>query len=420
MGANNDMRQRRSILGIFAIPIVFLLMAAVFYYSNELDLSAVSQSARAESAELPLPAVRSEQNHNAVAEDQQSLPNRKDDSGNAGNPEGSDPSSISAGNFIGSQLSELDEELILALATLSSVEVSALEIEPGISCSDIWGFESLPDDLPHVLTDIPSAEELKTDLNYYYLAAMLIHHKAIDASHCAQNGLQSATIANQCGVEAASSMIMEWQNQYDQVIFEASTSRGIPPRLLKQMFAVESQFWPGIYPNFLVGGLGHLNEIGADALLLYNPAFFSEFCPGILHPSTCDLGYGKIDTNGKRLLRGALVQQVNAACDTCEFGINNAQAVNSIPVFAEVLKANCRQVGQLVENLTGGAAHRSASYTDLWKITMANYNAGPGCTAVAIKKALDNGSIISWETVSRYFTDPGCNKVFNYVQDIFK
>ncbi|GIV66761.1 MAG: hypothetical protein KatS3mg047_1154 [Bellilinea sp.] len=288
------------------------------------------------------------------------------------------------------------------------------------TCAEIWSVPELPLNLPLVLEYPRSVEELYTEYNYYYLAAMLIQNKVVDASQCPYNGLQSATTANQCGVEVARPAIIEWQNQYDSKIFETSVKHGVPARLLKKIFAIESQFWPAIYIDILESGFGQLNDTGADALLLYSPYFYAQFCPLILHPRTCDQGYLGIPESARALLRGALVRQVNATCAECPQGVNRQRALSSIPIFAEVVKANCSQINQIVQNTTNQKAGQVADYVDLWKLTMANYNAGPGCTARAIESAWKEEGELTWTIVASYFTSKECQSAPFYVSDIFK
>ncbi|MEW6180933.1 MAG: hypothetical protein AB1522_13510 [Chloroflexota bacterium] len=289
-----------------------------------------------------------------------------------------------------------------------------------VTCAEIWSVPEIPLNLPLVLEYPRSVEELYTEYNYYYLAAMLIQNKVVDASQCPYNGLQSATTANQCGVEVARPVIIEWQNQYDSKIFEVGVRFGIPARLLKKIFALESQFWPAIYIDILESGFGQLNDTGADALLLYSPYFYSQFCPLILHPRTCDQGYLGIPESARALLRGALVRQVNATCADCPQGVNRQRALSSIPIFAEVVKANCSQVNQIVQNTTSKRAGEVADYVDLWKFTMANYTSGPGCTARAIESAWKEEGELTWNVVSGYFTSKECQSAPFYVADIFK
>jgi hypothetical protein len=54
--------------------------------------------------------------------------------------------------------------------------------------------------------------------------------------------------------------------------------------------------------------------------------------------------------------------------------------------------ANCDQAGRIVRNVSGGAPGGAASYEDLWKFTLVNYNAGPGCLGEAVQITDDLGN----------------------------
>ncbi|MEK6221913.1 MAG: hypothetical protein N2D54_06660, partial [Chloroflexota bacterium] len=64
---------------------------------------------------------------------------------------------------------------------------------------------------------------------------------------CPANGLNENGYASVCGMTETRAEIIEWQNQFDKMILPISKSKGIPAHLLKNLFAKESQFWPGDY-----------------------------------------------------------------------------------------------------------------------------------------------------------------------------
>jgi hypothetical protein len=72
-----------------------------------------------------------------------------------------------------------------------------------------------------------------------------------------------------------------------------------------------------------------------------------------------------------------------------------------------------------VENVTGGIPGESASYEDLWKFTLVNYNAGPGCLGDALEVAAgDNNDLaLTWENVASHLA-PACQGAINYVNEI--
>jgi len=117
------------------------------------------------------------------------------------------------------------------------------------------------------------------------------------------------------------------------------------------------------------------------------------------------------------MLRGALVQKVNASCPDCPVGVDLSQANFSISIFARGLLANCEQVEQIYKNTTGRKAGELTSYEDLWKLTLLNYNAGSGCLATAMQKTVVNKLPLIWENVVR-FLDPVCQAGEIYANDI--
>ena len=190
-----------------------------------------------------------------------------------------------------------------------------------------------------------------------------------------------------------------------------------PARLLKNVFSRESQIWPGIFSTYKEAGLGQLTEQGADTVLLWNPSFFAQFCPLVLNQAFCDLGWGNLGAAEQAMLRGALVKKVNAACPTCPTGIDISQAQYSVRIFAEGLLANCEQTGRILRNLTGLEPGLSSSYEDLWRFTLVNYNAGPGCLSNAVQQALARNEALTWANITAHL-EPACQGAIGYVEDI--
>jgi hypothetical protein len=86
-------------------------------------------------------------------------------------------------------------------------------------------------------------------------------------------------------------------------------------------------------------------------------------------------------------------------------------------LFANTLRANCEQVGQVVFNATEQVAGAAASYEDLWRFTIANYHAGPGCLSYAVHMAWNSSGVLDWEQVASSFTE-ACRGVIPYVENI--
>ncbi len=285
------------------------------------------------------------------------------------------------------------------------------------SCAAIW--QSFPDvQGPPAWLDTPDDPSgLNSSLSLYYLSAMLIQNGVVDAKECPAGGLETSTTANECGVEKAQDAVTAWQNQFNDQIYQTSLDTGIPGQLIKNIFARESQLWPGIYQNVQEVGLGQLTEDGADAAMLWNPGFYTQFCPLVLADDVCNKGYGNLDERQQANLRGALVRKVNATCDDCAMGIDLSLANYSVQIFAETLLGNCEQVNRMYRNLTSFPAGQITSHDDLWRFTLVNYNAGPGCLWKALSRTWKARDDLDWEHVAANL-DPICRLGVDYVMEV--
>jgi len=124
-----------------------------------------------------------------------------------------------------------------------------------------------------------------------------------------------------------------------------------------------------------------------------------------------------MDAYNQNLLRGALVQKVNATCVDCPLGIDLTQANFSVGVFAQTLLANCQQTGQIIYNTTKRTPGTLSSYEDLWRFTLVNYNAGPGCLGYAVTTTWRAGEPLDWEHVSSHLQEP-CQPAIRYVEEV--
>ena len=287
------------------------------------------------------------------------------------------------------------------------------------SCSDTWNSFPPVGGPPPWLTTPNDASELNSNIPYNYLSANLILQGTVDASSCPDGGLQPNGGANECGQEAARSAVDEWQNQFDTLIMNTAQDTGVPAELLKNLFARESQFWPGVFKANPDVGLGQLTENGADTTLLWNPSFYGQYCPLVLSSEKCSHGYVHLKPEEQQLLQEALVGSVNATCDNCTLGIDLSRANFSVSVFAHTLLASCEQTAQVIFNVIGQSPGDVASYEDLWKFTLVNYNAGPGCLSLALGDTWNTEHNLTWEALSSHFTDV-CAPAAAYVNDISK
>lgn len=288
------------------------------------------------------------------------------------------------------------------------------------SCAAAW--ESFPPTtgLPQWLSTPPTSEGLKSKIPYDYLAANLISQGVVDASACPDGGLNRDGSANGCGMQAAQPAVQEWQNRFDSLIFDVARAGDVPAQLLKNLFSRESQFWPGVFRNGKDVGLGQMTEGGADTALLWNPTFYNQFCPLVLDANLCKTkGFANLRPAQQALLRGALVGSVDARCMDCPLGLDLARANFSVRIFAHTLLANCEQAGKIVQNVTSSMPGQKVEYESLWRFTLVNYNAGPGCLANALTQAYDPTiqNPLSWDRVAPIL-EANCPGAAGYVDDV--
>jgi hypothetical protein len=288
---------------------------------------------------------------------------------------------------------------------------------PLASCSEEW--QSFPElgGPPVWLTTPQDASALTSDTPYYLLAGVLIQEKVVDTSSCPDGGLTSPGVASACGLEAARGQVNDWQNQFNQEILTVARDTDVPAQLIKRIFSRESQFWPGMFTTYKEVGLGQMTENGADTLLLWNYSFYSQFCPLVFNASTCQKSFTQLTTDQQATLRGALVSHLNATCEGCESGIDLTRADYSVRVFARTLLANCAQVGGIVSAATRQYPGQVSSFSDLWRFTLVNYNAGSGCLTDAVNGTLQARQPLDWAHLATHLAS-NCQGAIQYVQDI--
>ncbi len=288
---------------------------------------------------------------------------------------------------------------------------------PLASCSQTWDAFPEVGGPPVWLTTPENASDLASNAPYYNLAGILIENHIVDASECPEGGLLSPGVASACGMTKAKDTVSNWQNSFDQEIISVATDTGVPAQLMKRIFSKESQFWPGMYTSMNEVGLGQLTENGADTLLLWNYSFYSQFCPLVLSADACQSGFSLLPSDQQAMLRGALLNQVNSSCPTCTSGIDLSKANFSVRVFARSLLANCEQVGGLVSAATRKEPGQVASYSDLWRFTLANYHSGSGCLQDAINTVASQNQPMTWDNVSAELSSY-CPGTVEYVNDL--
>ncbi len=287
-------------------------------------------------------------------------------------------------------------------------------------CTQTWGAFPPIGGLPTWLSTPENNLLLASDEPYFYLAGRLIGQGIVNASECPGSGLLPNGYSDACGLDKARPLIESWQNQFDKQLITVAKETGVPAQLMKNLFAEESQFWPGMFRVPWEFGLGQLTDNGADTILLWNTTFFEQFCPLVLAESACEEGYLGLKSDEQAILRGALALQVNANCIECPTGVDLTNAYFSLPLFANILRSNCDQVNQIIHNATGERAGAVSDYEDLWRFAIANYHAGPGCISFAMHMAWTSSpGVLTWENVATNLTEP-CQGVIPYVEKITK
>lgn len=290
---------------------------------------------------------------------------------------------------------------------------------PTASCAQLWDAFPPIGGPPAWLLTPEISTLLETSEPYYYLAGRLIAQELVQASDCPNGGLLPNGYANACGLEKAMPLVKEWQNSFDQQIIATAKETGVPAQLLKNVFAQESQFWPGAFKDPKEFGLGQITDNGAETILLWNSNFFYQFCPLVLDDQKCAKGYVYLDSESQALLRGALAAQARSECPNCQGGIDLNHANFSISLFANTLLANCSQVSRIVYNATNRSPGEVSTYEDLWRFTIANYHIGPGCLSYAIYNTWSRHEDLDWEHVASHLT-PACQSVIPYVENVSK
>lgn len=299
--------------------------------------------------------------------------------------------------------------LLIVDSRVSAQPSFAESIQP-VSSSLCLSRGEIPLEELHWLYVPASPGELRTEVNYGYLSGQLIKNGYVDASSCPGGGMGISGYANACGLAAAKPAVVEIQNMYDAAILEAFRSTGTPPVMLKQLMRYESQFWPGVYGAHY--GMGHLTYLGAYTALQWSP---------ILQQVACTAAYG--DNCQQRpiddMMVGTFIAMMNPSCPTCQYGIDEAKAVQSIEYLSYTLLAYCRQATQIVANATGESPDVVVDYPMIWRLTLFNYNVGPQCMYNAIGNAWDiTDKQVDWKTFSTFVPDDYCQRGLDYVNNI--
>jgi hypothetical protein len=271
------------------------------------------------------------------------------------------------------------------------------------SASLIWEiFPPADRPLIKVLEQPLTIQYLYTTNRYIYLASNLIKAGHVDASECPNNGLYSDGSANPCGEKAAAELVLEWQNRYNDQIFQAAYKHNIPARVLKGILAQETQFWP-TSDNPYELGLGKITENGADMLLMWNLDYYLAICSPIYSLAGCSVGYSNLTPAQQTILRRVV--------------LDNVGTPDEIDMLAATLHASGAQVNQIIRNNAQKEPFEITTYEGLWKFTIANYHIGSGCVGVGIENIIESDSNFTWDDLTKNMVGD-CKNAKNYVESV--
>ena len=267
-------------------------------------------------------------------------------------------------------------------------------------------FPSSTTQIPAVLERPYSVEYLTTKNKLSLLSAKLIQNGNVDASSCIHYGLSEDGSANGCGEELTAEMVFQWQNKYDEALFEAGNRYQMPPRLIKGLIAQESQFWP-ISTTANEYGLGKMTENGVDVLLRWNNAYYLSLCQKTFKSAVdiCGGGFSNLSKDQQISLRGEALKAIGTS--------------EEIDLITATIKASTAQVNQLVQNATGLAPSVVTTYEDMWKFTIANYYSGSGCLYNALSLCNSYKYAITWENAKTFMTGI-CSNARDYVDRVYE
>lgn len=267
------------------------------------------------------------------------------------------------------------------------------------SCRVIWretAFGESPD-----WTVFPESPDLLATYEpLHYLARKLILSNFVDASSCPNGGLFADGAPNACGLEIAQDAMFFWQNRFDPVIWASGKEAGIPPILIKSLIRQETQFWPEnaryLYEEY---GFTQINELGADVALRWNEDLKNQVCSGLLY--NCDESFANMNAFEQAMLRGGLIQSINAFCPSCENMVDLDIAEQSIAITGQVIKSSCSQTNYIVDDL-----ELKASVADMWKFTILTYHGGYYCLRNSLEIVKEKGQEPTWANVSANLVCP--------------
>lgn len=311
--------------------------------------------------------------------------------------------------------------ILMIVAGVGGITLPVQAESDGV-CQTAYGL--IPDSVPDWLSPAVTDMDLATANHYEYLSAKLLSAGFVDGSTCPAFGLNPDGSANGCGVELALDRVTTWQNQFDMVILEYSQENNVPPKVVKAVIAVESQFWPA--GDSIKGeiGLGQMTEAGADLVLRWRPEYYQSICRQTFGDKGCGVTYPFLDVSTQWLLQGMILKEIDASSLSSPGGIDLEKAEQAIYVVTETLNASCLQSARIIELATGESPSSLMSYEDYWRFVLAKYHAGAGCMYQALRKTnspdgrnVPERSEWDWNSIAGNFPS-GCASGAEYIRRI--
>jgi hypothetical protein len=149
--------------------------------------------------------------------------------------------------------------------------------------------------------------------------------------------------------------------------------------------------------------VGINRSLFTDLLLTWNQEAYLRFCRQAFGENGCSYSYHELNATDQRYLRGFVLHRIDTSCPSCAGGIDADKSEPSIRIIAETLQASCLQTASLVWEHTGKEPAAEMIYEDFWRLVLANYHSGAGCTANAMAN-IGNGTNGSWSAIANHYT----------------
>ncbi len=149
-------------------------------------------------------------------------------------------------------------------------------------CSQTW--EVLPDQggPPAWLSAPEYTLAQDTSVPFDYTSGLLIQPGQANLAVCA---------AGTCAQNKPLSLGSKELGQAGSEIIQAARAFNVPPHLINYLLSQESQSWLGAAGSSTSASPGQLTDGGANSILMWNPVFFSQFCPSVMDRDVCAKGY---------------------------------------------------------------------------------------------------------------------------------